>query len=166
VRANVYVEGNQVKIVVYSLTPHTRGVITAGSTQLTVADPTGFLNADPFFVENAGPEGGDLVTTIAAPPAGNVLTLAAAAAAGVKAAVVGKRADPTSAVFKVKRPNGTLDTFTNPHAQISNPLIGKWILTYDPPVSGNGTYWWRFEGTGTAKGAVSGSFVMADDEIV
>jgi len=166
VRANVYTEGDQVKIVIYSLTPHTRGVIAAGAVALTVADPTGFLNGDQFFVENAGPEGGDLVTTIAAVPAGNVLTLAAAAAVGVKRAVVGKRADPSTAEFKVKRPSGTIDTFTNPHAQIANPLVGKWVLTYDPPVSGNGTYWWRFVGTGTAKGAIEGSFVMRDSEIV
>jgi len=162
--ANVYSEGDQVKIEVFAVTPHTLGTVLAGSTQLTVADPSGLANGDPFVVAGAGPEGAHLVTTIAAPLVGNVVTLAAAAGTGVKAAVCGKRVDPTSVTFRVKPPTGAISVKVAPDPSITNPLVGKWIHTYDP--AGSGTHWWRCEGTGAAKGVARGSFVVDDDEIV
>lgn len=160
---NVYFEGNRVKVEVWSLTPHTLGVIAAGSPALTVADPAGLVNADPYFVAAAGPETGHLVTTIAS-ISGNLLTLSAAAAESVKRAMCGKRVDPSTQVFRVKRPDNTIDIFTAPNAAIANPLIGKWVLSYDPAT--DGWYTWRFEGTGTAFGAVEGAFHVKSSQIV
>lgn len=160
--ANVYVEGNQVKIRGWFVTPHTIGRCDAGSNLVTVADPDGLSVSDPVVLEGAGPEGTHLVTTVSAIN-GSVVTIATAATTAVKWVVVGKLTDPTTITFRVKKPDGTTESFAVPHSQITSPQDGVFVLTYDPAASG--TYWYDVKGTGTAKGAAQGSFNVADGEI-
>jgi hypothetical protein len=162
----VYTEGNRIRLISFFLTPHTKGSAVAGSLDVTVVDPTGLAGADPVFLEGAGPEGGDLLTTIAS-IAGNVVTLTTAVSESVDLVRFGKRVAPSTITFKVKQPpraGGTLETFLAPHAQITNPALGKYVLEYDPP--SHGTYRWRADGTGTAAGAEEDSFVVERSEIV
>lgn len=162
----LYTEGNRIKLTAWFLAPHTRGSVVAGSTAVTVVDPTGFAAGDPVFLEGAGPEGGDLVTTIAT-VAGNVVTLVDAASNSVDLSRFGKRITPTAITFRVKQPpraGGSIEVFVVPDAQITNPVTGKYVLEYTPP--SHGTYRWRSEGTGTAVGAEEDSFVVERSEIV
>lgn len=163
--ANVYVEGSQLKIKAWFLTPHTVGTCQAGSAQVTVADTSGLAAPDPVVLEGAGPNGLHLVTTITS-ITGQVVTIALAASTSVKWAAFGKLADPTGPTFKVEEPSGTLVTKTYPDAAIVKPQVGVFVLTYDPPVSGDGTYAYRVEGTGAAKGAAEGAFRIASSRIV
>jgi hypothetical protein len=162
---NVYVEGNQLKVTAWFLTPHTIGTCQAGSADVTVADLTGLAEADAVLLAGAGPEGLNLVTTIAS-IAGQVATLALPATTRVKWAAFGKLADPTTVTFKVEEPDGTLVTKTHPDAAIAHPQAGIFILTYDPPVSGDGTYAYRVEGTGNAQGAGESTLRIASSRIV
>jgi len=163
--ANVYVEGNQIKIKAWFLTPHTIGTCWAGSAEVSVADTSGLAAADAVVLAGAGPEGLHLVTTISS-IAGQVVTLALPATTAVKWAVFGKLVDPSSVTFKVEEPDGDLVTKTDPDAAIAHPQAGIFVLTYDPPVSGDGTYGYRVEGTGTAKGAAEDTFRVASSRIV
>jgi hypothetical protein len=163
--ANVYVEGNQIKVKAWILTPHTIGTCQAGSTQVTLADTSGLAGGNAVVLGAAGPEGLHLVTTIVS-IAGQVATLALAASTSVKWATFGKLTDPTGVTFKVEEPSGTLVTKVHPDAAIANPQAGIYVLTYDPPVSGDGTYAYRVETTGTAKGAAEETFRVRSSRIV
>lgn len=162
----LYSEGQQVRLIAYFLRPHTEGSILAGEVALTVVDPTGLLSSDPVFLEGAGPVGSDLVTTIAS-IAGNVVTLATAAGTSVELARFGKRVNPTTLEFKVKRPpraGGSTDTYTQASPEVTNPLVGRWELLYSP--ASHGTYKWAGKGTGTAAGRDVDSFTVERDEIL
>jgi hypothetical protein len=159
-------EGNSVKVVVYTLTPHTLGSIRAGQQTLIVRDADGFADSDPVLVEGAGALGGDLLTSISA-VSGNTITLADAARESVSRARVGRRVDPSTAEFKLKRPDGTIDTFTHPDPAIAHPVAGKYVLTYTPPPSPlrHGLYLVRFVGTGVAAGAEELAFRLTPSGI-
>ena len=161
-----YMEGNLVKVVVYTLTPHTLCSIRSGETALTVLDETGFVTSDPVLVEGADFLGGDLATTIAS-ISGNTVTLGEAAGTTISRKRFGRRVNPSSAVFKVERPNGTVDTYTFPTGVISNPIAGKFVLTYTPAAGSqrHGLYLARFIGTGTAECADEISFRLTPSGI-
>lgn len=161
--ANAYAEGNQVKIKAWFVTPHTIGTCQAGSAAVTLADTAGLSVANPFVLAGAGPEGLHLVSTIAS-IVGQVVTLNAPAQTSVKWALCGKLTDPSQVTFKVEAPDGSLTTKVAPDASIVSPSTGIWVLTYDPAT--DGTYPYRVEGTGTAKGAADGEFVMRSSRIV
>lgn len=163
--ANVYAEGNQVKIRAWIVTPHTIGTCEAGSAVVRVADTTGLANGNAVVLAGAGPEGLNLVTTIAS-ISGLDVTLALPATTRVRWAVFGKLADPTSITFTVEQPDGTLVTKTHPDAAITKVQDGIYVLTYDPPVSGDGTYTVRVATTGAAKGAAELTFRIASSRIV
>lgn len=165
--ANVYVEGNQVKVKAWFLTPHTIGTCQAGSAQVTVADTTGLAGGNAVVLAGAGPENLHLVTTIAS-IAGQVVTLSLAATTPVRWAVFGKLTDPSTVTFTVEEPppSGALVTKVHPDAAITTPQPGIYILTYDPPVSGDGTYTARVASTGTAKGAAELEFRVKSSRIV
>jgi hypothetical protein len=160
--ANAYVEGNQIKVKAWFLTPHTIGRCEEGSNLVTVADASGFLTGQSVLLAGAGPEGEHLATTISS-IAGSVVTIAASATTRVKWTAFGKLTDPTTITFKVERPVGTIDTYTAPHAAITSPQAGIYVLTYDP--ASDGTYPYRVEGTGAAKGAAEGAFRIIDSEL-
>jgi len=162
----VFVEGNLIKVVVYTLTPHTLGSIRVGETVVRVRDETGFVTSDPVLVEGADWLGGDLETTIAS-LSGNAVTVAEAAGETMSHKVFGKRVNPSTAQFKVKRPNATIDTYTHPTAAISNPVAGKFVLTYAPPAGAqrHGLYLVRFISTGTAESASEISFRLTPSGI-
>ena len=162
----VYTEGNRIKLTAFFLVPNTKASGVADSAAVTLVDPAGFADADLVFLEGAGPEGGDLLTSIAT-ITGNVATLATAVSTSVELVRFGKRVVPTTVTYRVKQPpraGGTTEQFVAPHSQITNPALGKYVLEYDPP--SHGTYRWRAEGTGTAAGAEEDSFVVERSEIV
>lgn len=161
----MYEEGNQVKVKAWFLTPHTIGRCDAGSDIVRVAETTGLSVADAVVLAGAGPEGLHLVTTIQA-ITGLDVDLALAATTAVRWKAFGKLTDPTTITFKVEQPDGVLVTKTVPDPAIAKLQDGIYVLTYDPPVSGDGTYIARVEGTGTAKGAAELEFRVRSSRIV
>lgn len=161
-----FLEGNLVKATVYTLTPHSIASIRADELVALVRDVGSFVPSDPVLVEEAGALGGDLETTISS-IAGNDVTLAAAAHETVSRKRFGRRTNPSTATFKVKRPDGTIDTIVHPHADIANPIAGKFVLTYTPPAGANrhGLYLVRFVSTGTAACAEEGTFTLTPSGI-
>lgn len=157
-------EGNVWRITAYALTLPTIGSIRAESELLTVRDVSGFVVSDPLLVAGAGALGGDLETTIDS-IAGNVFNLAAAAGETATRVQVGRRTNPSTSTFKVSRPDGVVTTIAHPNALITNPIAGKFILTYAPPADVEGWYRGRFIGTGAAECADEVAFYVAPSRV-
>jgi len=63
--------------------------------------------------------------------------------------------DPSNLILRVKLPDGSVQEWTYP-GDISQTATGK--FQYDFLSTAAGTHRYRWEGTGTAQGAVEGSF--------
>lgn len=144
-----WVEGNQIVTRAYCLSPHTVGSVAKDSTKLTVRDTTGLSSGNPVLVEDAGHEGGHLLTTISS-ISGNVVTLAAAAAETVRRVRVGKLTDPGSVTFTARNADGTPTAYTSGSGSVTNPAVGIWELrlTHD-----QGEWQIHFAGTAPCLGA-------------
>lgn len=137
-----YVEGSQVVTRAKCMTPHTIGSVAKNSTQLTVQDPTGFATGNTILVAGAGPEGGDLVTTITV--AGNVFTLATTASETVRRVLVGKLVNPGTVTFTARNGDATPATYLNGGAEVTNPSVGVWELRL---INDEGEWQIHFQGT-------------------
>jgi hypothetical protein len=71
--------------------------------------------------------------------------------------------DPTSLVLRIKLPDSTVTEWTYP-GDITQTTTGK--FQYDFLSTTAGTHKYRWEGTGTAQGAVEGSFKVAESAFV
>jgi hypothetical protein len=76
--------------------------------------------------------------------------------------VDGADTDPTTVELKVKRPSGTVDTYTS---GFGTPATGKRTKSYSN-TSDSGTYWYRWTGTGAAPGVEEGSFRVEPSNVV
>lgn len=84
--------------------------------------------------------------------------------------VNGIATDPTTVTLKIKKPDGTVVTFTYP-ASIAKDSVGNYHYDYMPPTiaadpSAIGKYTWRWDGTGTVKAADEGSFKVTASEVL
>lgn len=61
--------------------------------------------------------------------------------------------DPTTITLKVMSPDGTVTTYTHP-ATITRVSTG--IYTKDVTLTVEGSWWWRWEGTGSAQATDEG----------
>jgi len=71
--------------------------------------------------------------------------------------------DPTSLVLRIKLPDSTVIELTYP-GDITQTTTGK--FQYDFLSTAAGTHRYRWEGTGTAQGAVEGSFKVAESAFI
>lgn len=160
-----YVRGNKVVVRVEFRTPTTVATGDAGSADLTVADVTGLAVSDTLVVEGAGPLGADHVSTISA-IAGNVVTLAAALQTAVEEAPCGRRVDPDTVTFTVKRQT-TADTATTyvygTAAEATRESLGVYLLTIEP---GEGNWHVHCQGTGAAYAADEISFEIRHSRVL
>lgn len=67
--------------------------------------------------------------------------------------------DPTNLILRIKLPDGSIQEWTYP-GDITQTTTGK--FQYDFLSTAAGTHKYRWEGTGTAQGAVEGSFKVAE----
>lgn len=160
-----FVRGSKLVTRVEFRTPTTTGSGDAGSTSLTVADPSGLAVADTFVVEGAGALGADHVTTIAA-IAGNVLTLAAALQTTVELTPCGRRVDPDTITFTVKRQTSADAAVayvygTAPEA--TKDSTGVYELALTP---GEGVWHVHVQGTGAAYAADETSFEIHHSRVL
>lgn len=71
---------------------------------------------------------------------------------------LGRAADPTAVVFKLKLPDGTLVTYTyGTDVQVVRDAVGSYHVAY--PIAQVGTHSYRYEGSGTVKAAAERKFV-------
>jgi hypothetical protein len=73
--------------------------------------------------------------------------------------VAGTPTDPTTVVFRVRQPDGTITVYTFPAAEIANPGVGVYILTL-PGTLEPFTYNGRIEGTGAVTAAEEFEFTI------
>lgn len=66
--------------------------------------------------------------------------------------------DPTTVTLKIMDPAGTTSTFTYAGAQVVKDATGEYHYDYSPTTAGE--YHWRWEGTGSAKAASEGTFIV------
>jgi hypothetical protein len=66
--------------------------------------------------------------------------------------------DPTNLILRIKSPDGSVQEYTS--GDITQTATGKY--QYDFLSIAAGTHRYRWEGTGTAQGAVEGSFKVAE----
>jgi uncharacterized protein YfaS (alpha-2-macroglobulin family) len=74
----------------------------------------------------------------------------------------GDPVDPTTVTAKVKDPVGTVSNYIVAGGQIVHDGLGNFSLEIDPNVQG--TWCYRFEGTGTNKGAEESTFSVRPSE--
>lgn len=67
--------------------------------------------------------------------------------------------DPTTVIFKVKRPNGTIDTHTyGVGSDVTR--VSEGVFTLDIDCDQSGEFWYRAEGTGMVEDAFENYFVV------
>lgn len=66
--------------------------------------------------------------------------------------------DPTNLTLRIKLPDGSVQEFAS--GDVTQTATGKY--QYDFLSTAAGTHRYRWEGTGTAQGAVEGSFKVAE----
>ena len=71
--------------------------------------------------------------------------------------------DPTTVVYSILGPDGTVTTYTFPgDPEIAHPGVGEFVLSLSPP-SLPGLYQYDVNSTGTVVASRAGSFVVLDD---
>lgn len=79
--------------------------------------------------------------------------------------VGGVYTDPTTVKFTAKSPHGTLTTYVYPtDTEIVKESTGKYKIDFQPDKVG--TWHYRFEGTGTAKGVSEGCIQIVKSCVV
>jgi hypothetical protein len=131
---SVYDLGASVRLRLVFTADETVGAIEADTSLLTVLDASGYAEGDDVLVENIGPLGGDLATTIS-DVTGNVLTLAATASRRAARAPVGRLVDPDTVALSVEQPDGTPVDVTP-----ENPSAGVYEGTFTPTQAGDHYY--------------------------
>lgn len=72
--------------------------------------------------------------------------------------------DPTTVTFTIELPDGTTVTFADSDPEVSNPVVGRYECSYDPPLIG--TYQYKIAGTGTVIAtSPPGTFIVTGDAI-
>jgi hypothetical protein len=71
----------------------------------------------------------------------------------------GELVDPATVTFKVKKPGGSITTYTyGLDVELVKDAVGKYRVEVDVDISG--TWFYRFEGTGAAKSAGESEFIV------
>ena len=71
--------------------------------------------------------------------------------------------DPTTVTLKVKDPAGNTTSHVGVAGGLSNPSVGLWRR--DEPVTVQGEYWYRWEGTGAAQADEEGRFYVRERQV-
>lgn len=73
----------------------------------------------------------------------------------------GVYADPTAVTFKMRSPSGTVTTYVyGTNGELQKADTGKY--TVDFPLTEQGDWWYRFEGTGTVAAASEAFLVVKE----
>lgn len=76
----------------------------------------------------------------------------------------GTATDPTTITLKVKKPGTALATYTYALSQVTKTSTG--VYTRNTSLDTVGTWWYRWEGTGTVEAAVEGWFEVREPRAV
>jgi len=74
--------------------------------------------------------------------------------------LTGIPASPTTVICKVKDPTGAVTIYSG--ISILNPSVG--LFTHDYSIVQEGTYYYRFEGTGIIEAAAESVFLVKDSQ--
>jgi hypothetical protein len=75
----------------------------------------------------------------------------------------GAAADPTTVSLIVRKPDGTVTTYTLAGAQVVRDSIGKFYYLLAPDQSGDWYFEWH--GTGAVQAASAGQFIVRDSKV-
>lgn len=127
----------------------------AGATQLRVRDVTGYVGPDVISLHPGADN--EETLTVSGVPATNLLPVAAALWYDHESAEdVMELTDPTTITLRVKSPDAVTVVYTYALAQLTRDALGKYSKTVT--VNQVGTWFYRWEGTGTVVAASEGHF--------
>lgn len=76
--------------------------------------------------------------------------------------VDGVETNPTTVTYTIRDPSGASTVYVNGDAEVTNPSVGNFVLSLDPPTL-PGEYLYEVTATGTVTASRAGSFSVMDD---